>query len=78
MPTPSVFVHDYEQIKATPDVWACCQFAGILRILGTFIENRNCPNCQSTISKPVTREQAFAVIEQQRNLIERTLHAISD
>ena len=64
----------HQRLLASVDRWRCCQFAGIQPSgTGLLYELRQCPECQSTISRLVPRDEALRILAEQIALLSRTL-----
>lgn len=67
----------HQRLRDNQATWNCLAFAGLqVDDQGSVVECRQCPSCQSTISRPISAESAAEVFEQQASVLIRSVGAL--
>lgn len=72
-PSSAEWTAAHEALKADDALWRAMAFDGVQHDgRGGLVENRRCPHCESTLSRPISPEQAREVCQHQA-----VVHALS-
>lgn len=74
----TAWTHAHEALKADAHLWPLLRLDGVQSdAAGALYEMRTCPRCQSTLLKPIVREQAIELCCRLARLQTQALEALS-
>jgi hypothetical protein len=77
-PSPKAWKEAHEALAADGVLWPRLQFGGIQPGgKGEFWEIRHCPRCGSSINRPITLDNALALLADATGVVQRTLGVLA-